>query len=338
MILNTIHIVKILWVMVVSVMKLLEIYVRVLPHLYRPFNKKERANFNIEFNKRLISYMFGGYYFSKMFASLHQHALNYKQRKALYMSGAFLAVGDALFDDTVIKFNHERILQIIEQPQTYQPQYYKDALLQRIFQLLLANSPESYHSNIKKTLTEAYHANVTSEKQKQGLLVPEEIAKLSLVKGGYCGIYYRSCLAIPYDLHEEKLAYRFGELGQLVDDVLDIQEDRRKGIATMFSNNPDVDALIAKFNRFCEDSFQQLQHLSFPQKAKDKAVFQYRFLCKIPLFFLLHLKLHVAKNNDISHIELLKYKDIAFNFKFRQLKNLYFEYKNQSKHEFSTQS
>ncbi|MFY8004028.1 MAG: hypothetical protein ACOVNR_04265 [Chitinophagaceae bacterium] len=319
-------------------MRLLEIYVWVVPHLYKPFTKHEKANFNTEFNKRLISYMFGGYYFSKMFASLHQYTLNFKQRKALYMSGAFLAVGDALFDDTVVKFNHQRILQIIEQPQTYQPQYYKDALLQRIFQLLLANSPEKNHANIKKTLTEAYHANVTSEKQKQGLQVAEEIAKLSLVKGGYCGIYYRSCLAIPYDLDEEKLAYRFGELGQLVDDVLDIQEDRRKGIATMFSNNPDIDALITKFNRFCEESFQQLQQLSFPQKAKDKAIFQYRFLCKIPLFFLLHLKIHVAKNSDISHIELLKYKDIAFNFGFRQLKNLYFEYKNQSKHEFSTQS
>lgn len=301
---------------------------RVINELKKQLVKERGAGISKSFQKRLSAYMFGGYYYGLVFARLHGRKLMRRERYCLFMAGAFLCTGDFLFDDEA-GFPHSRILDIIRYPENYVPVCDKDSLLLNIYNRLLSSSL-STRGDIITALSAAYEANVESELQKAAI-TNDEARSFTYKKGSSCGVFYRACLNYRAVANEYEAAGALGELGQLIDDAFDIYQDKKNKLATIFSVEDDITIIIAAFKNHRDLAYQKLLVLDLPARNRKKAIETYNMVANVALFFLYHLKINVARQNDISHITSLAYKDVQFRFSIKNIISLFSEHQTNLK-------
>lgn len=266
---------------------------RLMNSLYIKIQLSYSVKINKSFKRRIILYVNSAYYFAKFFEILHNFRITKRERETISLAGAFLGIGDSLFDNED-EFSHERIRDLIAKPQTYVPLFYKDAILLFVYQSLLNSVNIENRQKLKRTLLMAYYANVESEKQKTADISFQLVQKLSLKKGGYCGVFYRLCLQQPLTINEYEAAFRLGELSQLIDDAIDIREDTTNNIQSVFTGQPDFKKNILMFNKYRASAYNEMKKVHASKINIVNAIFLFDLAAG---FAVSHLKYESKKTS-----------------------------------------
>lgn len=290
--------------------------------LIHPYFNKIQNTYGINIKKsmkqRIEFYMYGSYYFGRFFSVLHNSKMTQNERKAMCLAGALLGIGDSLFDDET-DFSHIRLFEMITQPESYIPSFYKDEMLLMIYKSLLENVLIEHRILVKNALKNAYYANVMSEKQKELQTDKNEVVKLSLKKGGTCGVFYRLCMNHELVNNENEAAYAMGELGQIIDDVFDVQEDISNNIITIITLGKSITNIIALFRLSCNETYKKIECLSLKKQQIYDAIYLLNIISNFALAFLYHIKDNVLKDENLDHIGNLKYSETKYHFSIKNI-------------------
>lgn len=187
-----------------------------------------------------------------------------KERLCMSYLGGISGLLDDLFDEPGKSADH--LEQFIFSPEDLIPATSHEKLLKNLY--LKGLSYSSQPEKLKKAAFDVFKAQQNSLIQK-GLVSEEKIKDITFLKGGNSFLYYRLCLSHDFYESEEKLLYQLGGLMQLGNDIFDVWEDSREGVATMATTS-DLKKLRTYFSCELDKTHELINTAGFEAKPKKK--------------------------------------------------------------------
>lgn len=199
-----------------------------------------------------------------MMSALHGRPLTVQEKRAFTALGAISGLYDDFFDRHQLSLNAIRDLTLHYEPLK------SDLTNVRVYKLFLREivqhvpNVESFH----QSFLNVYEAQVQSLKQRESL-PPAVLLDFSFQKGGYSLCFYREALHVPLLEGEYAFWFQTGALGQLCNDIFDMNKDQQEGIHTFANQCVSVKDLQKEFTTQVEQWGQALQVLPFPDRQKS---------------------------------------------------------------------
>lgn len=191
--------------------------------------------------------------------------MNRKERLCMSYLGGISGLLDDLFDEPGKSADH--LEDFIFSTEDLIPATTHEKLLKHFYIKGLSYSSQPDQS--KKAAIEVFKAQQKSLIQKRSSS-EEQISDLTFLKGGNSFLYYRLCLSHDLEKKEERLLYQLGGLMQLGNDIFDIWEDSRDGVATIPTTTSDLKKLRSNFNSELKKTHELLTAVGFQRKPKKK--------------------------------------------------------------------
>jgi len=188
-----------------------------------------------------------------------------KERLCMSYLGGISGLLDDLFDDP--EKSADNLSEFISHPEGGSPRNRHEGLLKHLYIKGLSYAP--HPDKIKQVAHEVFQAQQKSLTQK-GPANRLNISELTFLKGGNSFKYYRLCLSHDLDLKEEKMIFQLGGLLQLGNDIFDVWEDARDGIATISTTTPGIKLLREKFKRELEKTHSFIKATEYEPLPKKK--------------------------------------------------------------------
>ncbi len=198
------------------------------------------------------------------FAQLHQVPFNIRNRECFTALGAMTGLFDDFFDRAML--SNSAIAALMEG--TNQPQRSNEQLFQYFFKKAIASSPNSNH--LINTLKLVYDAQVCSKSQTDETLSLQRIEEITLQKGGYSFLFYRSGISPQPHQQENEILFRLGGLMQWANDIFDVYKDRESKVRTLITSTTDMEAMEMKFSNAIHEAYQYRHFNGFDSKAVKK--------------------------------------------------------------------
>jgi hypothetical protein len=199
------------------------------------------------------------------FSSLtgHQMTRNEKQR-ALYL-GALTPVLDSLTDDT--GYTYAAMIEQFNNNQTSAPGNIPLACY--LYKQLASLASPTFDAYFNKVM----QAQDVSLKQFQNdRLTFDELYAISVAKGGYSTLLYRSVIEQEFIAGEEDAIYLLGGILQLTNDMFDVYKDYKNKQQTLFTNAGDMKELKNLYWQKIQEMTGKFLTLQYPFKNKRAAL------------------------------------------------------------------
>ncbi len=202
---------------------------------------------------------------AEAFCALHGRELIEKERWAATCQGAMTGLFDDFFDKSFLE--DEIILQKTIRSLNYPAKKQNEIL----FDLFYEKALEHIHDRAKMTeaLKDVYEAQRDSKKQ-QNALSAAEIEYITLSKGGYSLLFYRSAIKEKLTSAENEMLYHTGGLMQLCNDIFDVYKDRENRIFTLASTCQNITELKKEFRQQLQIVQLKIRQLPFAEKNKER--------------------------------------------------------------------
>jgi hypothetical protein len=199
------------------------------------------------------------------FSSLtgHQMTRNEKQR-ALYL-GALTPVLDSLTDDT--GYTYAAMIEQFNNSHTSVPG--NIPLARYLYKQLTSPANPIFDAYFNKVM----QAQDVSLKQFQNdRLAFDELYAISVAKGGYSTLLYRSVIEQEFIAGEEDAIYLLGGILQLTNDMFDVYKDYKNKQQTLFTNTGDMKELKNLYWQKIQEMTGKFLALQYPFKNKRAAL------------------------------------------------------------------
>lgn len=240
------------------------------------------------------------------FCILRGREMSDKERYGITYLGALTGLFDDFFDDH--NLSKEHILEMINRPDEELAQNSNQKLFIKFCQIALENSEDA--DQVKNIAFKVYDAQVASHKQLLTETTDEEIAKITMDKGGLSLHFYRSVFSDEINEDEQKMIYHLGGIGQLENDIFDIYKDYQNGIRTLATLTNKINKLRKTYTSLMEETFKLVHQTDFAPKNKRNFLrFISLIICRgfVCLDFL--EKNELQTNNKFS-LDLYEKKDL----------------------------
>lgn len=232
-------------------------------------SKKENDNSLNEADFRKITHYYGFAVPAIMgegFCLLRGKSLSERERSALTYLGALTGLFDDFFDKKELAEHY--LKNLTDNPENAETSDANERLFVRFAQKALKNAfnPDA----LKQAAKKVYEAQILSKKQTQSALNQEEIKDITLKKGGFSILFYRSIFQEPADELEKEMLYYLGGVGQLENDIFDIYKDSVGGIKTLATTATKIQELREAYSSFMQTTFQLVYKTTSPLKNKKK--------------------------------------------------------------------
>jgi len=208
------------------------------------------------------------------FCLLRGKGLTESERSALTYLGALTGLFDDFFDKKELAEHY--LKNLADHPETAETRDANERLFVQFAQKALKST---FDPNVlKQAAKKVYEAQILSKKQAEKNLNQEEIKKVTLQKGGYSILFYRSVFEQPVQGIEKEMLYLLGGIGQLENDIFDIYKDYVNGIKTLPSTTTKIRELRETYITLMEKTFQLVHKTNYPLKNKKRFL---RFLALI---------------------------------------------------------
>lgn len=196
------------------------------------------------------------------FCTLRGSNMSSKERIANTYQGALTGLYDDFFDKTHI--NHSEILSMMSAPENYQAK----TSLERLFIHFLTKvhhklpDPAAFNHSFQQV----YEAQVESGEQLSADISFDNIKEITLRKGGYSLLFYRSVFENPLSTEEETALFNVGALMQLGNDIFDVWKDAPQKIKTLVTDCDHIDEVRKVFDQQLSKSISLVKQSGFSDK------------------------------------------------------------------------
>ncbi|MBN2236487.1 MAG: hypothetical protein JW729_02945 [Bacteroidales bacterium] len=261
---------------VVYYSKALGVYWRLRNYLKRDFIRDLHFPSNLQkdyfyaspYYNRTKQYMHANHFFGELLCVLR----NYKMDDAERMRFANLSAVAPLFDDFFDKpkIDLQQIKYLLNNPDV-QNAHNEEQRLAVIFlrNILQSIENEDDFLSVANQLFTAQNQALENQNKE----VPKEyLFELSRQKGGYSGLMYALLLNWHLDENERELAFDLGAFGQLMDDIFDLYDDKKAGIATLANTADAVLELQQIVQKTLSEITDKIHVLNYNSKAKRQFI------------------------------------------------------------------
>jgi len=200
------------------------------------------------------------------FCILRGRDMSEKERYGITYLGALTGLFDDFFDDHNLSKKH--ILEMINKPDEELAQNSNQKLFIKFCQIALKNSEDA--DQVKNIAFKVYDAQVASHKQLLTETTEEEIAKITMDKGGLSLLFYRSVFEDDISENEENMILCLGGIGQLENDIFDIYKDYQHGVRTLATLTTKINELRQTYISLMEETFKLVHQTDYNPKNKRK--------------------------------------------------------------------
>lgn len=200
------------------------------------------------------------------FCLLRGKSLSERERTALTYLGALTGLFDDFFDKKELAEHY--LKNLTDNPESAETGDANERLFVHFAKKALKNT---YDPNIlKQAAKNVYEAQVLSKKQKEAAPDQEEITDITLQKGGFSILFYRSVFQETVNESEKEMLYLLGGIGQLENDIFDIYKDHVNGIKTLATTATKIDDLRKTYTALVKKIFALVHKTDFPFENKKK--------------------------------------------------------------------
>ena len=198
------------------------------------------------------------------FCTLRGKRMTENERIASTGQGVITGLYDDFFDKTGMATT--QIREMMENPFTFTPA----SSLESIFIEYLRTIHKTAHDTdaLNNAFERVFNIQVESQLQQNHDVDQESLLRLTLDKGAYSLLFYRSIYQHPMIEGEQDAIYQVGGLMQLANDLFDVYEDSRQGINTIVTNSPKIEALRSIFLNQRKIAFASIKRLEYPGDNK----------------------------------------------------------------------
>lgn len=198
------------------------------------------------------------------FCLLRGKGMTPHERYAMTYLGALTGLFDDFFD--VKKTSVTHIRELVDHPDENLAENSHELLFVRFFKKALGNISDFIR--FTKSINNVFDAQILSGKQTGPAIERDEIQQITLLKGGFSLLFYRSALDEPAGLTEEKMLFSLGGISQLENDLFDVYKDYCNGIKTLATTENKISNLRKYYKVLMEETFALVHLTNFPLKQK----------------------------------------------------------------------
>lgn len=198
------------------------------------------------------------------FCLLRGKAMTESERVQLTYLGGTTGLFDDFFDEQNV--SHHHLKQLIHNPEKIATQNSHEKLFITFYMKALSYGDDA---RIKSFANNVLEAQIESQKQ-QFDIAPEDITRITFLKGGVSLLFYRSAFADDLTEAERKLLFHIGSLMQLENDVFDVYKDRRDQIRTLITTTKDIRNIRKIYEALMKKSYDLARQTTFPRKNQDR--------------------------------------------------------------------
>jgi hypothetical protein len=198
------------------------------------------------------------------FCTLRGWRMTEKERIASTGQGVITGLFDDFFDKTGI--TNTQIREMMEHPFAYTPASSLESIFIDYLKKIHRNTLDPVSLN--DAFDRVYEVQVQSQSQQNDDMDGESLLKLTLDKGGYSLLFYRSVFEHPMIEGEYDAIYLVGGLMQLANDLFDVYEDSRHGINTLATKSRKIEELRSLYNKQQTITFAAISRLAYPGANK----------------------------------------------------------------------
>lgn len=232
-----------------------------------PFRRENEGSLTEAHFKKITSYYAMGVpsILGESLCVLRGFPITLEERLCMSYLGGVSGLLDDLFDESGKSADH--LEDFIFSPEELIPATCHEQLLKHFY--IKGLSYSSKPEEIKKAAFEVFKAQQMSLDQKESAS-KEQIKDLTFLKGGNSFIYYR--LGLSHELYEmeEKMLYQLGGIMQLGNDIFDVWEDTRDGIATIATSTSNLKVLRKYFTAELEKTHTMLADIGLEAKTEKR--------------------------------------------------------------------
>ncbi len=200
------------------------------------------------------------------FCLLRGRELEKQERIALTYLGALTGLFDDFFDEKQLSDHYLKTL--MDFPDEAETRNANERLFVGFVIQALQHSPEP--RTLKQAAFKVYEAQVLSKKQKDPAIGRDEIRDITLQKGGFSILFYRSAFQQGTSEAEKQMLYHLGGLGQLENDIFDIYKDHVNGIQTLATTTDHIGDLREAYGSLLKKVIGLVHQTAFPVQNKKK--------------------------------------------------------------------
>ena len=202
---------------------------------------------------------------AESFCVLHGRKLTEKERWTATCQGAMTGLFDDFFDKNFLD-NEAILLKTIRKTEAVEKKQNE-----KLFEVFYDNAIQHIHDRQKMTeaLKDVYEAQLESKKQTNNLS-PAEIEYITLSKGGYSLLFYRTAVNEKLSVAENEMLFHAGGLMQLCNDIFDVYKDRENKIFTLATTCQNIRELKNEFRQQLAIVQLKIGQLPFARKNKER--------------------------------------------------------------------
>ncbi len=202
---------------------------------------------------------------AESFCVLHGRKLTEKERWTATCQGAMTGLFDDFFDKNFLE-NDAILLKTLRRTEAVEKKQNE-----KLFEIFYDNAFQHIHDRHKMTeaLKDVYEAQLESKKQTYNLSTAE-IEYITLAKGGYSLLFYRTSVNEKLSIAENEMLFHAGGLMQLCNDIFDIYKDRENKIFTLATICQNIRELKKEFRQQLAIVQLKISQLPFARKNKER--------------------------------------------------------------------
>ncbi len=200
------------------------------------------------------------------FCLLRGKEMSTAERNAMTYTGALTGLFDDFFDEKRTSVAHIRAL--VDRPDEQLAGNAHELLFVRFFRKALVNISDL--SRFRRNIDHVFNAQILSAKQAGEVIDKDEIQQITLQKGGFSLLFYRSALEEPAGSAEENMLFSLGGLSQLENDLFDVWKDYRNGIKTLVTTEKRINNLREFYTLLVEETFALVEQTSFAKENRKR--------------------------------------------------------------------
>ncbi len=202
---------------------------------------------------------------AESFCVLHGRKLTEKERWTATCQGAMTGLFDDFFDKNFLD-KHAILLKTLRKTEAGEKKQNE-----KLFEIFYDYAFQHIHDRHKMTeaLKDVYEAQLESKKQTNNLSTAE-IEYITLSKGGYSLLFYRTAVNEKLSIPENEMLFHAGGLMQLCNDIFDIYKDRENKIFTLATTCQNIRELKKEFLQQLAIVQLKISQLPFATKNKER--------------------------------------------------------------------
>ena len=192
------------------------------------------------------------------------------ERMASTYQGALTGLYDDFFDKS--NLSREQIIKMMHEPGSYRVKTSLEKLFINFLLKVHENTPDL--NLLNTAFDNVFEAQTGSLSQQDKAMSTDELIDVTIKKGGYSLLFYRSVFEHPMSNDERAAIYEIGGLMQLANDIFDVYEDSRQDIDTVITCSKHIQFVREIYEKQFQQAVKAVKRLDYPKNQVRRFLFK----------------------------------------------------------------